>query len=101
MYGYDAIVQAMLLIGILTILNIVIYALAPFSFDWTQSRGAYALADSSKNLIAKLPKELSPILHSGILLTAIAAVALNLYFNGVVSQADAQAAAKRTTHGSE
>lgn len=50
---------------------------------------------------AKLPKELSPILHSGILLTAIAAVLLNLYFNGVVSQADAQAAAKRTTHGSE
>lgn len=50
---------------------------------------------------AKLPKELSPILHSGILLTAIAAVVLNVYFNGVVSQADAQAAAKRTTHGSE
>jgi uric acid transporter len=50
---------------------------------------------------AKLPKELSPILHSGILLTAIAAVVLNLYFNGIVSQADAQAAAKRTTHGSE
>ncbi len=50
---------------------------------------------------AKLPKDLSPILHSGILLTAISAVVLNLYFNGVVSQADAQAAAKRTTHGSE
>jgi uric acid transporter len=50
---------------------------------------------------AKLPKELSPILHSGILLTAIAAVLLSLYFNGVVSQADARAAAKRTTHGSE
>ena len=49
----------------------------------------------------KLPKELSPILHSGILLTAISAVVLNLYFNGVVSQAEAQAAAKRTTHGSE
>ncbi len=49
----------------------------------------------------KLPKELSPILHSGILLTAISAVVLNLYFNGIVSQAEAQAAAKRTTHGSE
>jgi len=45
---------------------------------------------------AKLPKDLSPILHSGILLTAISAVVLNLYFNGVVSQADAQAAARRT-----
>jgi len=40
-------------------------------------------------------------LHSGILLTAIAAVVLNLYFNGIVSQAEAQAAARRTTHGSE
>jgi NCS2 family nucleobase:cation symporter-2 len=50
---------------------------------------------------SKLPKELSPILHSGILLTAISAVILNLYFNGIVSQAEAQAAAKRTTHGSE
>ena len=29
-----------------------------------------------------LPAELGPILHSGILLAAIAAVALNLYFNG-------------------
>jgi uric acid transporter len=49
----------------------------------------------------KLPKDLSPILHSGILLTAIAAVVLNLYFNGIVSQDEAQAAARRTTHGSE
>jgi uric acid transporter len=50
---------------------------------------------------AKLPKELSPLLHSGILLTALTAVVLNLYFNGIVSQAEAQAAARRTTHGSE
>lgn len=32
---------------------------------------------------AKLPKELGPLLHSGILLTAIAAVILNVYFNGL------------------
>jgi hypothetical protein len=57
MYGYDTVVQGLLLIGVLAILNVVIYALVPFSFDWTQSRGAYALAEASKNLIAKLPKE--------------------------------------------
>ena len=57
MYGYDTVVQGLLLIGVMAILNVVIYALVPFSFDWTQSRGAYALAEASKNLIAKLPKE--------------------------------------------
>ena len=37
-----------------------------------------------------MPKALSPLLHSGILLASIAAVALNLYFNGFRSPADAQ-----------
>lgn len=40
---------------------------------------------------AKLPSQLGPILNSGILLTAISAVALNLYFNGMGSRAEAQA----------
>jgi uric acid transporter len=31
---------------------------------------------------AKLPAQLAPILNSGILLTAIIAVVLNVYFNG-------------------
>jgi NCS2 family nucleobase:cation symporter-2 len=30
-----------------------------------------------------LPKSLEPLLHSGIVLAAVAAVLLNLYFNGV------------------
>ena len=38
---------------------------------------------------AKLPSQLGPILNSGILLTAISAVALNLYFNGAGSVAKA------------
>jgi NCS2 family nucleobase:cation symporter-2 len=46
-----------------------------------------------------MPHELAPILESGILLSAIMAVALNLYFNGVGSaesaQADAAAAARK------
>jgi uric acid transporter len=37
-----------------------------------------------------VPKALSPLLHSGILLASIVAVALNLYFNGMRSAADAQ-----------
>ena len=49
---------------------------------------------------AKLPKALSPLLHSGILLTALAAVVLNLYFNGIGTNADARGAARRATHGS-
>jgi NCS2 family nucleobase:cation symporter-2 len=44
---------------------------------------------------------LGPILHSGILLTAFFAVALNVFFNGVGSREDAIAAARRSTHGSE
>jgi hypothetical protein len=57
MYGYDTVVQGMLLVGILGILNIVVYALVPFTFDWTMSRGAYALAESNKNLIAGLKQK--------------------------------------------
>ncbi|MBI3824081.1 MAG: Gldg family protein [Planctomycetes bacterium] len=57
MYGYDAIAQGLLLFCILAILNIVVYYLVPFTFDWTKARGAYSLADSSKALIAGLKQE--------------------------------------------
>src|SRR5207244_193629 len=57
MYGYDALVQAMLLLGMLYLLNVVIYVRAPMSYDWTMNRGAYALSDSSKNLLAALKDE--------------------------------------------
>jgi NCS2 family nucleobase:cation symporter-2 len=47
---------------------------------------------------AKLPKELGPILNSGIMLTAISAVLLNLYFNGIgthdTTEAEIKSAAK-------
>jgi len=48
-----------------------------------------------------MPKSLSSLLHSGILLAAIAAVLLNLFFNGLVSNEEAHAAARDNTHGSE
>lgn len=52
---------------------------------------------------SKLPKELEPLLHSGILLSAIAAVALNLFFNGwkggeAAEQEIRDAAAKAEAH---
>lgn len=59
MYGYDAIAQGLLLVCILFVLNVVIYAIAPFTFDWTKTRGAYALSDSTKNIVSKLPKDLN------------------------------------------
>ncbi len=42
------------------------------------------------NFFQQLPKALSPLLHSGILLASISAVALNLYFNGVKSREEAE-----------
>ncbi len=50
---------------------------------------------------SKLPEALGPLLHSGILLTALAAVLLNLYFNGLTSQSAAEQQARATTHGHE
>ncbi|WP_253192639.1 nucleobase:cation symporter-2 family protein [Janthinobacterium sp. LM6] len=48
-----------------------------------------------------MPKALSPLLHSGILLAAIVAVLLNLFFNGLASQEKAREQARENTHGSE
>ncbi|KAF0231349.1 MAG: nucleobasecation symporter-2 NCS2 [Beijerinckiaceae bacterium] len=48
-----------------------------------------------------MPKAMAPLLHSGILLAAVSAVVLNLYFNGVKSRAEAAAEAAASTHGSE
>ena len=61
MYGYDAILQGLLLIEMLAVLNVVVYAVAPFTYDWSKTRGTYSLADSSKNLIAGLKKEVNVV----------------------------------------
>ena len=50
---------------------------------------------------AKLPAQLGPILNSGILLTAIAAVLLNFYFNGVSDRTTAVSAAQSAATLSE
>jgi NCS2 family nucleobase:cation symporter-2 len=48
------------------------------------------------NIFDKLPKELKPILDSGILLTTIVAVSLNAFFNGSGSDAEGQDGASAT-----
>ena len=53
------------------------------------------------NFFKQLPHELHPLLESGILLAAIAAVLLNLFFNGASSATEARSAAAATTHGAE
>jgi uric acid transporter len=53
------------------------------------------------NFFKQLPHELHPLIESGILLTALTAVLLNAFFNGVAGSAEARAAAAATTHGAE
>jgi NCS2 family nucleobase:cation symporter-2 len=51
------------------------------------------------NFFQHMPKALSPLLHSGILLAGIVAVLLNLYFNGFKSGEEArQEAAQAGSH---
>jgi len=79
--------------------------------DYTTSRNnLYIVAISigfgmiplvAPTFFSRLPKALDPFLHSGILLAAVAAVVLNVYFNGVASSEEARAAAARNSHGSE
>ena len=46
-----------------------------------------------------MPKALDPLLHSGILLAAIAAVLLNLFFNGMSTDTEAAVRAARQSEG--
>jgi uric acid transporter len=56
---------------------------------------------AAENFFHHLPRALAPVTHSGILLASLAAVLLNLFFNGTRSAAEARAAAAATTHGAE
>jgi uric acid transporter len=50
---------------------------------------------------AKLPKELEPLLNSGIVLAAIAAVLLNAYFNGAGSREETEAGLAKAAGASD
>ncbi|MSU77211.1 MAG: hypothetical protein EXS16_03845 [Gemmataceae bacterium] len=59
MYGYNAILQGLLLLGILIVLNFIVAKKYPFTYDWTKTRGAYALSESGQNLVKGLKKEIN------------------------------------------
>lgn len=55
----------------------------------------------AENFFQFMPRALAPLLHSGILLATVAAVILNLYFNGLGTQEEAETRAAKSTHGSD
>jgi hypothetical protein len=57
MFGYSTVAQVLLLAGILIEANLVINAMYPFTYNWSKTLGAYALADTSKNLIKGVKTE--------------------------------------------
>lgn len=56
LYGYNAIFTGLLVLAMLVVLNIVVYASFPFTFNWTASQGFYALSEKSKNILRKMQK---------------------------------------------
>jgi uracil-xanthine permease len=55
----------------------------------------------SDNFFSRLPKGVGTILHSGILLATLSAVALNLYFNGMKSAKEAARETALASHSAE
>jgi hypothetical protein len=55
LYGYNAVLTALLLLGILVILNILGYLYLPPSSDWTEA-GIYTLSSQSENVLKGLDR---------------------------------------------
>ncbi len=56
LFGYNTLLNGLLLLEMLVVLNIVLYSLVPYTFDWTQTRGLYNLSESTKHLLHELKK---------------------------------------------
>jgi hypothetical protein len=54
LFGYNTLLEGLLLLEMLIVLNVVFYVLVPYTFDWTKTRGLHSLAQSSKNLLHEL-----------------------------------------------
>jgi hypothetical protein len=54
LFGYSAVVEGLLLVEMLVVANIVVNAMVPYTFDWSDNRGLQALSESSKNLLHEL-----------------------------------------------
>lgn len=54
LYGYSAAVNALIVLALLIVVNIVLYSLFPFTFDWTKGGRMTALSVSTRNLLTGL-----------------------------------------------
>jgi hypothetical protein len=68
LFGYNTVLNGLLVLQMVIVLNIVAYALVPYTFDWTSTRGLHALAQSSKNLLHELkqPTHVFVLLSQGM-----------------------------------
>lgn len=57
LFGYNALVTALLVLVILGVVNIVSYTLFPYQFDWSRERGLQALSTGTKNLLDNLKRK--------------------------------------------
>lgn len=65
------------------------------------SLGLGMIPTIAPNFMIWIPHSIHPLIESGILLAAISAIILNLFFNGVKSEEEAEREAAANTHGSE
>jgi hypothetical protein len=56
LFGYSAVLNGLLLLAMLIVVNIAFYAMVPYTFDWTQTRGLHSLAQYSKSLLHSLKR---------------------------------------------
>src|SRR5207245_287740 len=49
LFGYNTFFQTLLVLELLVVLVVIVYAMAPYTFQWSKSQGMYALSTSSKN----------------------------------------------------
>jgi NCS2 family nucleobase:cation symporter-2 len=95
MFGMVAATGIKILAGV----DFVRYKASPYIIAISIGFGMIPLV--SDQFFHSLPKALQPLLHSGILLASIAAVLLNLYFNGLSSRDEAGRAAAAGAHHAE
>jgi hypothetical protein len=66
LFGYNTFLTGLLVLATLVLLNVVVYATYPLSFEFTRTRGLYGLSDSSKNLLRSLKEDV----HIYVLMSA-------------------------------
>jgi hypothetical protein len=54
LYGYNAVFTGLLLLALLGVLNVVVYAMYPMSYDWSSDRGVYNISQSTRGILESL-----------------------------------------------